>query len=267
MNCLSFRDRLSEGALGGLAPGDRTLVDRHLQWCAACRKEAAEMERAAATLAFSAAPAEPDPLLEDRVVGAVRTAAGRHQPAHGPARRGRLAVAAVVAAMIAVSGLGWGAVMAGRAERSQQQANAAVLRQQSTFDNLQRLLRNLEFSDPDSDAFIGTLAPTPGGSGGGSAITVVSPSLLDLAIVIVNGLPPAPKDTLPYTVLLQNAGGRWVMVGRIRELDSGGGAKVARDDLNRDLAGFDRVVVRDAGGRLVLRGVLGTQAPLSSPSP
>ena len=41
--------------------------------------------------------------------------------------------------------------------------------------------------------------------------------------------------------------------------------------INRDyvgsLVGYDRIQVRNAQGRLVLDGVLGTQAALASPSP
>lgn len=59
MNCPAVRDRLPEHALGVVDHHDATAIERHLAWCAACRKEARDLERAAATMAFALAPAYP----------------------------------------------------------------------------------------------------------------------------------------------------------------------------------------------------------------
>jgi hypothetical protein len=268
VNCVAARDRLTEFALRTLPSRDSTALDRHLQWCAACRKEAGELDRAVATLAFSVAAADPDPQLEDRVVSSVQHAAGRGQAAsHGAPRRGRLAVAAVVAAMVAISGLGWGAVMAGRAARSEVAAKDATRQTESSIEAFQRILRQLPFRDPSNEALVGRLAPAAGTAGGGSAITLVSPSLLDMAVVIVSGLPAPAKGALPYTVFLRDGSGHAIVVGQIKGFDASGGDQVARDDLRRDLSHYDTVTVANAKGKIVLSGSLTTRAGLASPSP
>ncbi|HXF71881.1 MAG TPA: zf-HC2 domain-containing protein, partial [Actinomycetota bacterium] len=78
MDCLNVRDRLAEHALGTLPAREGRAVDRHLRWCAACRKEARDLLDAAATVAFALQPAPPPPAeLEERVVRSVRRAAGK----------------------------------------------------------------------------------------------------------------------------------------------------------------------------------------------
>ena len=268
MSCLTVRDRLAERALGALSASDAAFVDRHVAWCAACRKEAIQLDGAAATLAFSVAPAEPGPPaeLEGRVVQAVLSAAERRPAVHSAPRRARLAVAAVLAAMLAVSGLGWGAVMAGRAARSDREALAAVLSQQSAVERFRDLLASVEFADPEGEVFLGTLGPTDRGGGGGSALTLVSPSIRDMAIVLMNGVPAAERQAAPFTVRLRGPGGASLAVGRIRSLDTAGAGIVVKD-FDLDLGVFDRVVVRDSKGRIVMRGSISTRAPIASPSP
>lgn len=265
MNCASVRDQLSEHALGILSARDASAVDRHLQWCAACRKEAGDLQRATATLAFSAAPAEPPADLVDRVVTGVREAAG--VAAHLVPRRTRWATVAVVAAFIAVSGLGWGAAMAGRAARFEARADVATLQQQSALEEFRRLVGSVEFSDPQDRVFIGQMVPAQGSGGGGAAMTLVSPSIIDLAIVMVNGVPPERWATLPFTVHLTGRDGERLKVGQIASLDSSGADTISRQ-FNGDLAGFDRVIVVDVRGHLVMSGPLRTRAAdVASPSP
>jgi predicted anti-sigma-YlaC factor YlaD len=264
VNCAMVRGRLTELALGSLSSKETDQVDRHLQWCAACRKEAGDLAASAAVLAFAAAPSAPDPALEERVVEKIRAAADRRAPAS--VRRGRMAVAAVVAAMVAVSGLGWGAVMAGKAARSERAARAATLAQQQAIDRFSALLRSAPFNDPRGEVSIGTLAPVGvAAQGGGSAMTVVSPSVIDMAVVMVSGLPARPRS-LPLSVRLLGTGLPQLAVGRIGVLDAGGGATISRQFVD-GLAGYVRVEVRDAAGRTILKGRLATQTPLASPTP
>jgi hypothetical protein len=263
MTCALVRGQLTERALGTLPTADALVVNRHLQWCAACRKEADQMNAAAAVLAFAAPAADPAPELEDRVVASVQRRAARSHPKHMP--KGRLATAAVAAAMVAVLGLGWGAVMAGRAARSEETARAATQNQVTAFERFKRILKTVEFLDKDNVVTIGQLAPRTG-PGGGSALTLVSPTIMDQAVVMMTGLSKPAPHTLPYTVRILGSGLPMLRVGRINALDNSGSAMINRDYVG-SLVGYDRIQVRTAQGTLVLDGVLGTSAALASPSP
>ncbi len=262
MNCLAVRDQLAEQALGALPSSEATGVERHLAWCAACRREAEDLQRAAATFALTLAPSDPPDDLRDRVVDAVRSSAGGGSR---PARRARSGGALVVAAMVAVSGLGWGAVMAGRAERFRERADEAIAQGNEASERFAGLIASPPFQDPENRVFMGTLSPTSG-VGGGAAITLISPSIIDLAIVTVSGLPPARAAALPYTVTIADEAGNVLSVGKIKELDADGGARLARN-FNRDLLGFTQVLVRDASGRIVMKGSVAPRAVVASPTP
>lgn len=268
MNCSTVRDRLAEHALRALPTRDAASIDRHLAWCAACRKEAGHLQAASATLAFAVAPQEPAPELEDRVAAAVRaSAASREPPRSSSPHRSRLTVVAAAAALFAVVGTGWGAVMAGRAARSDEVARDAVLRRHSAVERFHKLLITAEFSDPEGDVFLGTLRPTTPGGGGGSALTLVSPSITDMAIVLVDGVPPDTARRLPFRVRLRGREGS-LLVGRIPKggLDASGAGMVSRE-FDLDLSSFDEVVVRGAGGKVVMGGPIAARAPIASPSP
>ena len=261
MTCTVVRSMLPERSLGTLARNEHAGVDRHLAWCAACRKEARDLDAAASSLVYSLAAVGPDPALEDRVVAAVQdAAAGRAPAAH---RRGRMVVAATVAAMMAVAGLGFGAVMAGRAARFKEQAITTSHRNADAFSKFRQILQGMEFSDPANSVRMAQLARPADGSGSGVALTLLSPSSHDMAVATVSGLHVEPRR-LPLAVTLVGSGVK-VMVGDIAKLDSGGAATIAAD-LDVDLSGFEQVVVRDASGAVLLRGDLAAH-PLQSPSP
>jgi len=263
VNCTAVRDRLTERALGAITSSDGQAIDRHLVWCAACRKESSELDRAAATLVFALAPAEPSADLEVRVVEEVRRSAAKGRPIP---RRGRLAVALSVASMVALSGLGWGAVMAGRAARfeataaQQKQRTADVVRRFSDY------LNSAEFNDPGNQVFIGALsAATREGTAGGSALTLASPGTRDIAIVMVNGLRTDP-ESLPLTVFLMSEHGRALRVGRIESLDISGNAIVYKP-FDVDLSRYTGIEVRDKTGTVVLHGSVALRPSITTPSP
>jgi hypothetical protein len=265
VTCLEVRDRLVERSLGALHPEDVSEVDRHLLWCAACRKEAAELDRAAATFALTLVPASPDADLEDRVVAAVHAAADA--PPGRRRRRGFAAAASVIAAAIVVSALGWGAATAGREERLRARLTQAEQRQSEMIRRLDQLVGDQVFSASENRAYLGSLAPTAGRIGGGSALTWISPTITDFTIVTVAGLPPGDEDALPYRIWIVNdTTGQKLAVGApVGHLDADGGAMRVQNA--PDLVGFRSVIVTDSAGKVVLRGSVDSEAVSASPSP
>lgn len=264
MNCVAVRERLVEHALGTLPEGEARTLDRHIAWCAACRKEDGELERAASAFAFALAPAipGPSPELEERVLADVKRAAGGHRPIP---RRGRLAIAAVAAALVAVSALGWGAVMAGRAARFEDRARVVEQRGALALQEFRAILGDAQFSDPGNRVYFGTLSAPHGGTAAGSALTLASPSTRDLAVVMVNGFRASPRR-LPLRVVLLSEHGRTLRVGVIRALDTSGGAIVSRK-FDVDIARYTGVEVFDATGAVVMRGSVAERASTESPTP
>ena len=258
MNCLSVRERLTEQVLGVLPKAERTALDRHLEWCAACRKEAGELQRAAATLAYSVAPVEPPTELEERVVDVVRSAARRRRVS--APRRSRVAAAGVLAAMLALSGLGWGAVMAGRAERAREQVAVARDQQRAAFERFQTLLSDLPGVDPEAIVEVSTLLSPRLQPGRGDALILLSPSGDDLVFVLVDGLTDLGAARFPLRVRLVSDDPGPHLVREIRTLDQAGGGGVFAT-FGENLTDVSAVVIRDARGRILLRGTLSVYEP------
>jgi predicted anti-sigma-YlaC factor YlaD len=100
VTCATVRDLLPEHALGVGGSLEGAAVDRHLSWCAACRKEARDLDRAAATFAFALPPAELEPELEAAVRQRVRALAhptSRQTGHRGRRRAGVILLAAAIA--------------------------------------------------------------------------------------------------------------------------------------------------------------------------
>jgi anti-sigma factor RsiW len=258
VNCMTVRERLAEHALGVLSASELAAVDRHLEWCAACRKEAAQLQGAAATLAYSVAPVEPPGELEDRVLEAVRGAAGKRRVS--APRRSRVAAAGVLAAALALSGLAWGAVMAGRADRLRDQILVQRERQEQAFDRLRTVIERLEGADPANIVEVTTLESPRARPGGGEALVLLSPSSDDFALVALTGLTGVRDRQFPLDVQLVTDGGGAATIGQVSSLDPTGSVTLNRWSAG-SLRDFDAIEVRDARGRVLLRGALSVQAP------
>jgi Putative zinc-finger len=260
VNCSAVRDAIPEFALGVSSARDTADVELHVETCAACRKEAIDLQRAVAAFGYAVAPTDPPaPELEEHVVEAVRLVAT-------PKPRGRnvrRAGVTLLAAAIVVGALGVGAVFANRAERSRLQTERTQLETQLMLQKFGEVVRSAQSADPDTNVYLGSLSALRG-RGTGAALTVVSPSAVrDQVIVIVNDV---PAEAVPLTVSLEDAKGHSLEVGSIHRLDTSGTATLARR-VAGGLEGFVAVVVRSADGSTVLRGTLVAGASVNSPSP
>lgn len=264
VSCTTVRDLLTEHALGVAGTRESAIVDRHLAWCAACRKESQDLERAAATLAFALAPAGPPADLGDRVVDDVQALSGRRGRIPAGPRRVRRAGVVALAAAIALSGLGVGAVIARRSTPDEQAAVAAQ-RVKDAAEGLGDLFERAALFDPESDVLLGMLRPDVSGRGSGSALTIAVPSVDDRSVVMIAGLADR-AGSLPYRITLADGEGHVVLLGAVTQLDSGGGATIARVT-GRDLTSYVNVLVTDAHDRVVLRGTLRERTSVPSPAP
>jgi hypothetical protein len=283
VNCTTVRDLLAERALGVASARERSVVERHLAWCAPCRKEAADLDRAASTLAFALAPSAPAPDLEARVVASLREAATPHMvldpaepdppelepirsdpsrrapgaPRRRPARRRALAV--LLAATLALGVTGAGTVLALRVDRP----DPAVLgeRQQRALEEFMKVFTTGPFVDAESVVLLGSLADANGGHASGSAMVILSPTQDDQVLVNGSGLRGRARD-LPYSVRLASGSGDILRVGYLASVAPGGSFTVARA-MDTDLSGYVNVTVRDAHNRVVMTGTLRQQASVT----
>jgi hypothetical protein len=238
MTCVEVRDRLTEHALGVLPPEEAGAVDRHLQWCAGCRKESAELQDGLASMALALTPADPHPSLEHRVVDRVAEAAGRRKP--NSRRRGRrLAVVAVAAAVVSLVSTTW--AFSERIHSDDLAKSAA--RRVGHLKALARLNGGSSYQ-----ARLGAISDN---QGFGTAVIVSAPNRDDL--VLVDILPPSP-NTGPYTVRLQTRSGRVVEAGRLKATT--GGDLIFSDLTGRDLSQVRLVTVVNRAGWAVMTGVM-----------
>jgi anti-sigma factor RsiW len=256
MSCTVVREALPEFALGVAGDDETASIELHVETCAACRREAIDLQRAAAALGFALAPESPDPELEERVVDAVRQKA---RPARASSHSGRRAGALLLAAAIIVAGIGVGTVFAGRQAQQRLEADRQAFEQTQTLERFGLVASQL---DPATKIFTGTLA-APSGPGTGAGLTLVSPAVQDQLVVIVNDV---QERSLPLSVSISDQIRHSLEVGEITRLDTSGSATFA-SIVGTSLRNFTEVVVRDAKGRIALRGTLAAETTVASPAP
>lgn len=237
--CRAVRDLLPEHVLGALPRDQAVRVERHLAWCAGCRREAGELAEGMEAAAGLAGPAEPPPGLEERVVRAVRRTAGRRS--RRPAR-----AAALLAAVVAVGAMSWGAAMADRARRMD---DAAASAREDAVAAAERFARAVEDLSGQS-VREAVLRPVAGGGGGGRALLydAEGEGADSWVLVIAGGL---DEEAAPYRARLLGPGPPL----RLGRLFPSAEARHAAYLVFREAAeDYGEALVVDAEGGPVLRG-------------
>jgi anti-sigma-K factor RskA len=114
-------------ALDALDPDERRAFEEHLASCERCRAEVAELQEAAAALAYGVDAAEPPPRLRERLLERARA---EREGVVVPLRRRRIERALAYAALpaaAAAAGFGiWAGVLHDRLDRERQDAAAVA---------------------------------------------------------------------------------------------------------------------------------------------
>lgn len=252
MDCVDVRDRLTEYALSLLPAPELEPVERHLAWCAGCRKEAAELAGGAAAAAMSIPQAEPPRGLEERIVREIRQATGEARDRKGRARSRTMIVLA--AALAVFMGLGWWATSARQQPPRESQA-AGLSDAQLVARNFSQLLRDLTTgphgTKPGDLLQEVQLTPELGSVGGGKAEMFLSPHRDDWVLVYVGGLDPKAG---PYGATIQADDGSVLAIGRANA-DTGGGVALF-NQFPESLKKYTRIVVTDRKGHVVMTGTV-----------
>ncbi|HXJ63959.1 MAG TPA: zf-HC2 domain-containing protein [Actinomycetota bacterium] len=250
MDCVDVRDRLTEYALSLLPAAELEPVERHLAWCAGCRKEAAELAGGAAAAAMAIPQAEPPRGLEDRIVREIRQATGDARDRKGRARSRTIIVLAAALAIL----MGLTTFFAVARHQSQEQAQTAsqgdaqlIARHFSQL--LQDLTSGPHGAKPGDLLQEVQLTPELGSVGGGKAEMYLSPHRDDWVLVYVGGLDPKAG---PFGATIQADDGSVLVIGRANA-DNGGGVALF-NQFPQSLKKYTRIVVTDRRGHVVLTG-------------
>ncbi len=75
-----YKEMLAAQALSALDAEERRALEQHLSECAECRRELADWENTAASLALGASPEAPSPQVRERIMSAVRSEQHQQEP-------------------------------------------------------------------------------------------------------------------------------------------------------------------------------------------
>ena len=164
-----YKEMIPIHALSALDAADERALNEHLAECADCRRDLAEWEATAASLALSAKPMEPSPQVREKILTKIRSekSSSKVLPFPGPRRKVWVAIAAALFLALLVS--------------------VFVLWQQNRELRRQNQIAQL-LNAPGSRVI--ELAGTPEASGA-SAKIAFDPT--GRAVLIANGLPRAPE--------------------------------------------------------------------------
>jgi hypothetical protein len=239
VSCLEVRERLAEYALGVLPPQQARDVERHLEWCPGCQKEAEELRDGTTAMALSLPEIRPPAGLESRVVESVQRAAGRGR---SPSRRQGvrvLAVAALVAVVLAVGAMSWALAELRQARDARSQLIEKIAAFQTLFNKGPGSYR-ADLQPP---------AGRPTAQAEGRTLIYSSPLLDDLIVVDAYFM---RQGAGPYKFQLVDRSGMLLSGGRLQQ--TRGGDWLAYESSGRDLSKGVSVNVFNGSGRLVLIG-------------
>jgi Putative zinc-finger len=245
--CIELRARLSEHAVSTLPEKERREVERHLEWCAGCRKESRELQEGAAIAGLSLPPVDPPWQLEDRVVSVIRSGANRSSGR----RRTALRSVTVIAAVIGLLGIALAGVLFARQQSTQSALDHSKQQSQDMLVKMNKLLSDLRTGGTPSHIEQLVLRPVGGSDGAGGALLDVPKSRRFSAEleVLVTGLDPS---RVPYRVWLLGSDGRRFMIPGYIALDHTGGGDLSW--FGRSLRYYSAIEIRDRSGKRVLMG-------------
>lgn len=246
MGCELVLEVLPDYALGTLDEEAAAAVRRHLRGCAACRADAAALDRGVAAFTGAAHAAVPPSDLKDRVLAVLDREWAEAPPARGPRRRPFAWIAAGAAAAMLTGALSWGAIAQHRA--SSAEASLRVLARDAA--GYRTLLATLG----GRDVRVARLEPQGAGTVWGTAVLYDSTQGRSWVLVMCRGWEGSLHRA---TVSVSSADGRTITFPSPMTFDASGNG-TALLVTGATLRDFTRVVVAAPDGSIVAAGSAST---------